>query len=189
MISSSFGATLGFKEDGAAGVRFKIASKMTAEVFPLNAACPAAISYSTAPRLNRSVRASSSSPRACSGDIYAMVPIAEPGLVSKRLSEVSSDAVAPPPTGSAIRRDADCFASPKSRIFACERVVIKILAGLMSRCTMPRACAASNASAICVPKSSNASAARGRPAIRSRSVCPSISSITRNGRPLCEPTS
>jgi len=32
---------------------------------------------------NKSLRASNSSPRACSGDMYAMVPTAVPGLVSK----------------------------------------------------------------------------------------------------------
>ena len=51
------------------GALFKIASKITAEVAPPNAGPPVAISYSTAPKLNRSVRASSSFPRACSGDI------------------------------------------------------------------------------------------------------------------------
>jgi hypothetical protein len=41
---------------------------------------------------NRSVRSSSFSPRTCSGDMYATVPMAEPGLVSK----ASSVAVAIP---------------------------------------------------------------------------------------------
>ena len=49
---------------------------------------PVAISYSTTPKENRSVRASSSSPRACSGDMYATVPSVVPGLVKS-----SSDAV------------------------------------------------------------------------------------------------
>ena len=40
------------------------------------------------------------------------------------------------------------LASPKSRILACPRLVTKMLAGLMSRWTMPSACAASSASAI-----------------------------------------
>ena len=40
------------------------------------------------------------------------------------------------------------FAKPKSRILACPRLVTKMFAGLMSRCTMPSACAASSASAI-----------------------------------------
>ena len=40
------------------------------------------------------------------------------------------------------------FASPKSRILACPRLVTKMLAGLMSRWMIPSACAASSASAI-----------------------------------------
>ena len=46
------------------------------------------------------------------------------------------------------------LASPKSRIFAWPRLVTKIFAGLMSRCTMPRQWAASSASAIWIPNSS-----------------------------------
>ena len=43
------------------------------------------------------------------------------------------------------------FARPKSRTFACPRLVTKIFAGLISRWIIPWACAASKASAICVP--------------------------------------
>ncbi len=42
---------------------------MTAEVSPENAGLPVAISYSTAPSEKRSVRESTASPRACSGDM------------------------------------------------------------------------------------------------------------------------
>ncbi len=42
------------------------------------------------------------------------------------------------------------LARPKSRIFAWPRAVTKILAGLMSRWTMPAVCAASSASAISI---------------------------------------
>ncbi len=44
MISSSFGGRLGFSEEGAAGVRFRIVSKITADVLPLNAGWPVDIS-------------------------------------------------------------------------------------------------------------------------------------------------
>ena len=40
-----------------------------------------AIAQSTAPKENRSVRASNSLPSACSGDMYATVPSVMPGLV------------------------------------------------------------------------------------------------------------
>ena len=58
-----------------------MASKIIAEVSPRNGSVPVAISYKTAPKENRSVRASSSLPLACSGDMYATVPMAVPGLV------------------------------------------------------------------------------------------------------------
>ena len=49
--------------------------------------------------------------------MYAMVPMAEPGLVTKTLlSLVGAVAVLPPPTASATRREAPCFARPKSKI-------------------------------------------------------------------------
>ena len=49
--------------------RCRIESKMPAEVTPPKACVPVAISYRTAPKEKRSVRASVSSPRACSGDM------------------------------------------------------------------------------------------------------------------------
>src|ERR1017187_3155532 len=58
-----------------------------AVVAPVNAALPVAMSYSTAPKLNRSERASSSSPRACSGDMKGTVPTSTPG-VARSLSVV-----------------------------------------------------------------------------------------------------
>ena len=64
-------------------------SKTTAEVPPGNGTDPVAISYSTTPSENKSDRASNSSPRACSGDMYAIVPIELPGLVSCSLSSLS----------------------------------------------------------------------------------------------------
>ena len=50
--------------------------------------------------------------------------------------------------------DGVTFASPKSRILACPRLVTKMLAGLMSRWTMPSAWAASSASAISMARES-----------------------------------
>ena len=58
-----------FERAAGVGVRFRTASKMIAEVPPEKACRPVAISYSTTPKENKSVRASTSSPRACSGDM------------------------------------------------------------------------------------------------------------------------
>ena len=52
-----------------------------ARAYPSNGILPVAISYSTAPNENRSVRASRSLARTCSGDMYATVPSMAPGLV------------------------------------------------------------------------------------------------------------
>ena len=47
----------------------RIAAKTIAAVLPLKGSVPVAISYRTTPNENRSVRASSVSPRACSVDM------------------------------------------------------------------------------------------------------------------------
>ncbi len=58
-----------------------MALKISADVSPRKGKVAVAISYSTVPNEKRSVRASSSLPLVCSGDIYATVPNAVPGLV------------------------------------------------------------------------------------------------------------
>ena len=69
MISSSFGGRSGLSWLALGGLSLRIAVKMTPVVVPLKAGRPVAISYKTAPKLKRSVLASSCSPRACSGDM------------------------------------------------------------------------------------------------------------------------
>ena len=66
--SSSFGSS-GFSRRGEVGVLLRIASKIAAEVSPRKGSVPVAISYSTTPSENRSVRRSSVLPSACSGDM------------------------------------------------------------------------------------------------------------------------
>src|SRR5215472_16893650 len=94
---------------------------------PWKGNAPVAISYSTAPNENRSVRASSSSARACSGDIYATVPNAEPGLVR------CASTVTPPALLDLLSLVGTLvgftLANPKSRILACPRLVMKIFPG------------------------------------------------------------
>ena len=75
----------------------------------------------------RTVRASRSSPRACSGDMYATVPSVVPGLVSTS-ARPSASAVSVIPT----LADA-AFARPKSRNFTRWRGCTKMFAGLISR--------------------------------------------------------
>jgi hypothetical protein len=68
-IRSRSAGISGFSRTGAIGAWWRIASKTTAEVVPVKACCPVAISYRTTPKEKMSVRASSASPRACSGDM------------------------------------------------------------------------------------------------------------------------
>ena len=69
MMRSSSGGTVGLSRTGAGGALWRMASKVETVELRENAVCPVTISYSTAPKEKMSVRASSSSPRACSGDM------------------------------------------------------------------------------------------------------------------------
>jgi hypothetical protein len=131
MMSSSFWGRSGFNRIGEIGSRFIIDSKITPEVSPRNGKVPVAISYRTEPNENRSVRASNSLPRTCSGDMYATVPSAVPGLV--RCCSSMSTASGVPSILLQELAVGMTFANPKSRIFAWPRFVTNMLAGLMSR--------------------------------------------------------
>ena len=76
-----------------------------------------------------SERASAGCPSACSGDMYAEVPSTVAVCVSEWLSSAR--------------------AIPKSSTFTCPSGVTMMLPGLMSRWTIPAACAALSASATC----------------------------------------
>ncbi len=92
---------------------------------------PVSNSASTTPSEYTSVRASATSPAACSGARYPGVPRTAPGSVS----------------GSAL---AD-FEMPKSVTLMSPDAVTSRLVGFTSRCTTPCACACSSAPAICAP--------------------------------------
>src|ERR1019366_3635959 len=83
----------------------------------------------------------------------------------------------------------DCLASPKSRILAWPRPVTKILAGLMSRWTMPLAWAASSASATWMARSTICSVGSGRPPMRTFKGMPSSNSMAIKRRPESSPIS
>ena len=98
---------------------------------------PPSISYSTTPNEKRSLRASVAPPRACSGDMYATVPITTPGVVARlRVSPLDDSSVR-------------TFAIPKSRILTTLSRVMNTFSGFRSRWTMPRSCAAASPRAIC----------------------------------------
>src|SRR5579863_5604759 len=82
MMRSSSGDRLAFTREGGVGDPRRISWKMTAELSPRKGGVPVDISYNTAPKENRSLRASSSLARDYPGDIYAIVPSKLPWLVS-----------------------------------------------------------------------------------------------------------
>ena len=148
---------------------------------------PVNISKSVHPKAQTSLRLSTGSPRACSGLMYAAVPMTAPSrgpaLVAIGTS-VRSGVTPSPPTA---------LASPKSRTFTTPSGVILMLAGLRSRWTMPLSCATSSASVIC-RAIANASAS-GNPARRARrdasfsaSVSPSTSSSDQRRMPSTSST-
>ena len=127
---------------------------------PGNGRWPVVISYSRTPSAKRSDGGPASAPAACSGAMYAGVPMTARGCVR---------------VGSGV---SVIFARPKSSTFMPCRVIIT-LPGLRSRCTMPARCASVRASAICAPYRSTSSIGNGPLRSRAASVSPSISSITR----------
>ncbi len=122
---------------------------------PPNSCVPVSISYSTQPKAQMSVRLSTTLPRACSGLMYRAVPISTPTLVSPIGASGGCVRLGSRPSPVAL-------ASPKSSTFRRASGVILMLAGLRSRCTIPRSCAASSASVSCAARSSTSAIGRPR---------------------------
>ena len=115
---------------------------MSEIVSPSNALRPDSISNSTAPKAQTSVRRSTTLPRACSGDMYAAVPITTPARVAAAV--IVGECVA----SGEDRSTVIAFARPKSRTLTLPSGRSLTLAGFRSRWTIPFSCAASSASAI-----------------------------------------
>jgi hypothetical protein len=166
----------------AAGSRSQTGSLVTTAastsvtVSPANAGSPASISYSTAPKAQMSARRSTGFPLACSGDMYAAVPMITPSAVIAGDVKVGDAARSGAESAGAA---AIALASPKSSTFTTPSSRTLMLAGLRSRCTMPRACASSSASAICRAMASASSTGTGPRASRRARSSPSTSSIAR----------
>ena len=91
---------------------------------PRNARCPVVISYSTAPNEKMSLRASTVSPAACSGDMNAGVPSTVPRSVCGRRDTVVSSRMSPVSVS---------FARPKSSTLTKPSGVTIRLPGFRSR--------------------------------------------------------
>ena len=152
------------------GSRSRMAASVSASVSRPNALRAVNISYTTQPNAHTSLRESRRSPRACSGLIYAGVPVTTPSPVAggMRASRGSG---------------ASALARPKSSTFTVPAAVSLMLPGLRSRWTMPLSCAASSASAIWRANSSATSSGKGPPESQSANVGPAMSSITTACRP------
>ena len=118
------------------------AARVSETVSPSNALRPASISYNTTPNAQMSALLSTDLPRACSGDMYAAVPITTPACVAAvvRVGECVRSGEE--------RSPVSAFARPKSSTLTLPSGVIFTFAGFRSRCTIPFSCAASKASAI-----------------------------------------
>ena len=123
---SSAVGTRGLIVRGGEGVSLRIARKTADGVSPLNARRPVTISYNIAPNENRSDRASTGSPRACSGDMYGAVPRIAPGV------EVVTDGASATEPALPSSRSTP-FANPKSSSFTNPVAVTLMLAGFKSR--------------------------------------------------------
>ena len=139
---------------------------------PVHAAPGEQREHGRAHRPEVSLRASTSShrPRACSGGMYAAVPISAPMTVAPSSATFPSRS----------------RAIPKSRSLTSPPRVKNTFSGFRSRCTMPCACAeASVARTWSIAPTTSATGSR--PPVdrcrRASSVSPSSSSITRNAAP------
>src|SRR5262249_36532878 len=65
---------------------FSTAASVSETVSPSNSWRPVSSSYNTAPNAQMSARLSTAAPRACSGDMYAAVPIITPAMVARMVS-------------------------------------------------------------------------------------------------------
>ncbi len=104
---SSSGGTLRPEPDSPGGSCIRIAASVSAAESLRNARCPERSSYRRAPNEKTSLLASDGRPRACSGDMYPVVPRTVPGCVWPEEGETAVSSSVP--VGS-VR-----FARPKSR--------------------------------------------------------------------------
>ena len=175
---SSSGGTSPTRSVKGVGCAVRIAAIVSADERPANARRPAIISCSTQPNEKTSLGALVGSPRTCSGDMYAAVPMMVPGSVT--IVALVSSCTGP---------ERLYCARPKSRILTRPSVVRKTFSGLRSRWMTPFACAAARPSAISTPIATALRHGSGESLMRARRVSPSSSSITANVVARSMPTS
>ena len=139
-------------------------------VSPSNGFAPATHSYRMTPSAHTSACGPTNfaRPTACSGAMYAGVPMNACDCVR-----------------SVVPR----FASPKSATFGSPSAVRSTFAGFRSRWTMPSACAAATPRAIFSTSTAASRSGMGPPTSRRSSEPPDRYSIAMNGPPACSPNS
>jgi len=160
---SSAGDTFALIELGLTGVSLTCWYATATGLSPRNGARPASISKRTTPVEYRSVRASTDSPLACSGEKYDAVP---------RMAVVCATVV----DESEMAR-----AMPKSITLTWPVLVIMMLPGLMSRCTTPARWEYSSAVRTPSMMRTASAGASGPSRMMSLSRRPSTYSMTMNG--------
>ena len=146
-------------------------------VSPANRRCPVSISNRTTPKAQTSVRLSTPAPVACSGLMYAAVPMTIPARVAPPLSVAESASASADAASSALAR-------PKSSSLMRPSGSSLMFAGLRSRWMMPCSWATSSASAICEAVRSASVRGKGPCLSRSERSIPSTSSMTSALLPL-----
>jgi hypothetical protein len=138
--SPRFGGTSGGSRVQSGSLLMTLAS-VSPMSSPSKGLRPVSISNSTQPNAQTSLRLSADRPFACSGLMYAAVPMIIPARVdpSVIVGESSIEAV---------RSGSMAFARPKSSTLTTPSGVMAMLAGFRSRWTMPLSWAASSASTI-----------------------------------------
>ncbi len=164
MSSSKASGTSGRISRTRGGSSMSNFAKRAKTCVPGNACRPVKHSNNTQPSEKISIRPSNMSrgPLACSGAIYPGVPINVPVTVNA-VCELSMRAM--PKSNNLTRR----ISPPGKNMFP----------GLISRCTIPRTCAAPKPLATPCARSSTSSMRSGPSSSRSISVCPSSHSIAK----------
>ena len=124
MIRASSAGIVGLTLIAAGAASLTIDARVSRSVVPLNGRSPVASSNSTMPNEKMSERAPVSRPSACSGDMYATVPMNDPARVSG--SSRGADASVAGGLGSGSNR-----ANPKSSSFFDAAIVAE-------HCLLPR---------------------------------------------------
>ena len=114
------------------GSRVSTAASTSDIVSPSKSLCPVIISHSNAPRPQMSARRSTTLPRACSGAMYAAVPRTTPAAVACVVIVGDME------TLESRLSIFQALANPKSSTLTMPSGRIRTLAGLRSRCTIPR---------------------------------------------------